>query len=57
MVDGVNETMKGERLSYGELLRRISLCTMMSTVAGTDRRSFWSTRGNSMTLGRQLGPC
>ena len=44
MVDGVNETMKGERLSYGELLRWIGLWTMMSTVAGTDCHSFWSTR-------------
>ena len=44
MVDGVNETMKGERLTYGELLRWIGLWTMMSTVAGTDHRSFWSMR-------------
>ena len=44
MVDGVNETMKGERLTYGELLRWIGLWTMMSTVAGTNRHSFWSTR-------------
>ena len=44
MVDGVNKTMKGERLTYGELLHWIGLWTMMSTVAGTDRRSFWSMR-------------
>ena len=43
MVDGVNKTMKGERLTYGELLCWIGLWTMMSTVAGTDCRSFWST--------------
>ena len=43
MVDGVNTTMKGERLSYGELLCWIGLWTMMSTVARTDHHSFWST--------------
>ena len=42
MVDGVNTTMKGERLSYGELLHWIGLWTMMSTVAGNDHHSFWS---------------
>ena len=42
MVDGVNETMKGKRLTYGELLHWIGLWTMMSTVAGTDHCSFWS---------------
>ena len=30
-------------MSYGELLHWIGLWTMMSTVAGTDRRSLWST--------------
>ena len=45
MVDGVNKTMKGERLTYSELLHWISLWTMMSTVAGTDHCSFWSTQG------------
>ena len=44
MVDGVNETMKGERLTYGELLHWIGLWTMMSTVAGTDHHSFWLMR-------------
>ena len=43
MVDGFNQTMKGKRLTYGELLCWIGLWTMMSTVAGTDRHSFWST--------------
>ena len=43
MVDSVNKTMKGEQLTYGELLHWIGLWTMMSTVAGTDCRSFWST--------------
>ena len=52
MVDGVNETMKGERLTnfYSELLHWISLWTMMSTVAGTDHR-----RSNLMTLGKTVG--
>ena len=43
MVDGVNETMKGEQLTYSELLRWIGLWTMMSTVAGTDCHSVLST--------------
>ena len=30
-------------MTYGELLHWIGLWTMMSTVAGTDRRSFWPT--------------
>ena len=51
MVDGVNTTMKGERLSYGELLCWIGLWTMMSTVAGTDHRSFSSTCNIKMFSG------
>ena len=43
MVDGVNTTVKGEQLSYGEMLCWIGLWTMMSTVTGTDHHSFWST--------------
>ena len=42
-VDGVNTTMKGEQLSYSELLHLIGLWTMMSAVAGTDHHRFWST--------------
>ena len=31
-------------LTYGELLRWIGLWLLMSTVDGSDRRSFWSTK-------------
>ena len=38
MVDGVNTTMKGEHQVT------VSCYVGMSTVAGTDHHSFWSTR-------------
>ena len=43
MVDGVNKQITGDPLTYGELLHWIGLWVMMSTVAGSDHRSFWST--------------
>ena len=33
-----------EPLTYGELLRWIGLWLLMSTVDGSDRQSFWSTK-------------
>ena len=43
MVDGVNKQKTGDPLTYGELLHWIGLWVMMSTVAGSDHRRFWST--------------
>ena len=43
MVDGVNKQITRGPLTYGDLLHWIGLWVMMSTVAGSDHRSFWST--------------
>ena len=43
MVDGVNKQITGDPITYSELLCWIGLWVMMSTVAGSDRRSFWLT--------------
>ena len=43
MDDGVNKEITGDPLTYGELLHWIGLWVMMSTVAGSDHRRFWST--------------
>ena len=40
-----------DRLSYGELLRWIGLWVLMSTVDGSDRQSFWSTKAINMNEG------
>ena len=38
-------------LSYGELLHWIGLWVLMSTVDGSDRQSFWSTKAINMYKG------
>ena len=43
MVDGVYTQITRDPLTYGELLHWIGLWGMMSTVAGSDHRSFWLT--------------
>ena len=43
MVDGVNKQITGDPITYHELLHWIGLWVMMSTVAGSDCTSFWST--------------
>ena len=44
MVTEMNKKISGDPLTYGELLKWIGLCVLMSTVDGSDRWSFWSTR-------------
>ena len=44
IIDKVNEKIEGDKLSYGEFLRWIGVWILISTVDGTDRRSFWSTK-------------
>ena len=44
IIDKVNDNIEGEKVSYGEFLRWLGLWLLMSTVDGTDRRSFWSTK-------------
>ena len=41
--EGVSKHISRDPITYGELLHWIGLWVMMSTVAGSDRRSFWST--------------
>ena len=43
IIEGINMKINSELVTYGEFLRWIGLWVMVSTVAGTDRRSFWST--------------
>ena len=43
IIEGVNKQISVDSITYGELLHWIGLWGMMSTVAGSDRRSFWST--------------
>ena len=44
IIEGINTKINSELVTYGEFLQWIGLWEMVSTVAGTDRRSFWSTR-------------
>ena len=43
IIEGVNKQISEDPITYGELLHWIGLWVMMSTVAGSDHRSFWST--------------
>ena len=43
IIEGINMKINSELVTYGEFLRWIGLWVMVSTVAGTDRQSFWST--------------
>ena len=43
MVTEMNKNISGDPITYGELLKWIGLWVLMSTVDGSDRRSFWST--------------
>ena len=43
IIEGVNKQISGDPITYGELLHWIGLWVMMSTVAGSDHRSFWLT--------------
>ena len=43
IIEGVNKQISGDPITYGGLLCWIGLWVMMSTVAGSDYRSFWST--------------
>ena len=44
IIDKVNDNIDGEKVTYGEFLHWIGLWLLMSTVDGTDRCSFWSTK-------------
>ena len=44
MVTEMNKNISGDPITYGKLLKWIGLWVLMSTVDGSDRRSFWSTR-------------
>ena len=44
IIDKVNDTIDGEKVTYGEFLCWIGLWLLMSTVDGTDQRSFWSMK-------------
>ena len=44
IIEGVNKEISGDPITDGELLHWIGLWVMMSTVAESDRRTFWSTR-------------
>ena len=44
IIDKVNEKIEGEKLSYGEFLWWIGVWILVSTVDGTDRHLFWSTK-------------
>ena len=44
MVTEINKKISGDPVTYGELLKWIGMWVLMSTVDGSDRRSFWSTR-------------
>ena len=41
MVIEINKKISGDPVTYGELLKWIGLWVLMSTVNGSDRRSFW----------------
>ena len=43
IIEGVNKQISEDPITYGELLHWIVLWVMMSTVAGSDHRSVWST--------------
>ena len=43
IIEGVDKQISGDPITYSELLRWIGLWVMMSTLAGSDRRRFWST--------------
>ena len=43
IIEGVNKQISRDPITYDELLCWIGLWVMMSTVAGSDCRSFWST--------------
>ena len=43
IIEGVNKQISRDPITYGELLHWIALWVIMSTVAGSDHRSFWST--------------
>ena len=44
IIDKVNEKIEGEKLSRGEFLQWIGVWILISTVDGTDRCLFWSTK-------------
>ena len=47
MIPTMNKLLKTS-VSYGELLSWIGLWILMSTVEGSDRHSFWSTKDPNM---------
>ena len=51
MIAETNKILDQHPLSYGELLRRISLWVLISMVDGSDRQSFWSTKKINMYEG------
>ena len=45
IIDSVNDKLTSEqRLTHGEFLRWIGVWVLISTVDGSDRRAFWSTK-------------
>ena len=44
IIEGINTKINRDLVTYGEFLQWIGLWVMVSTVAGTDCRRFWSTR-------------
>ena len=51
IVTEMNKTISVDPVTYGELLRWIGLWILMSTVNGSDRRSFWSMKEIDMLEG------
>ena len=43
IIEGINTKINSDLVTYGEFLQWIGLWVMVSTVAGTDCQSFWST--------------
>ena len=51
IIEWVNKQISRDPITYGELLRWIGLWVMMSTVAGSDCQTFWSTHDLDMFEG------
>ena len=54
LLEETNQSIEGEPVTYGELLRWIGLWIIMSACDGSDHRSFWSTKNPNIFEGRHF---